>query len=55
MFIVLDMKADKLNSLSKGIRHGSVEQSKDLVSSSVKCVIVFLQEMDPSLKGQRKV
>lgn len=55
MFIVLDMKADKLNSLSKGIRHGSVEQSKDFVSSSVKCAIVFLQEISPSLKGQCKV
>lgn len=41
MFVVLDMKADKLNSLFKCIRCGAVEQSKEFVSSSVKSIILL--------------
>lgn len=50
MFIVLDMKADKLNSLFKCIRRGSVEQSKEFVSSSVKSIILLSSRDRPFVK-----
>ena len=55
VFIVLVMKADKLNNVSNGARHGFVEQFYELVSSSVRSKIVYLQEIDSSFKGQCKM